>query len=714
MSVLVVIVTPEEAGPLVRWGARFARARDTTLRVLQLGASAQEARVLPTSDPGDQDPVRVAIREALGERLLERLTARFEERKTQRIRALLAEAERDREESDRLRRIAEEELEGAATSPGAPTAESSARPEEARPRRTDESLAALQDEGFLELRSAGGPDSVQVVLRELRAVKATLLVVGKHERFRSGRAGEEDLDPGPALLEASPIDTMLLRAGPESGRKCDRVLVPAAGGPHAQVALGLAAGLAESDQCLVTPLFVEPVAGDEAAARQVGEEQLGRVLRAARIKPDQAGVFPEVVLADSPMEGIQRAATEVPRDLVLVGASDLGFVRRVLFGSVPDRLIEGREGAAVAVVRRARPLAERALERVEGFLRGFLPQLERADRVTLFQRLQDGSRFGVDFAALISLATGIASFGLIQDSPAVVIGAMLVAPLMTPMIGAGLALVQGNTVLVTEALSAILKGFFLALAIGMAAGFGARGLGLLDAAQLTHELLGRGAPNVLDLVVAYLSGLAAAYALARPNLSGALPGVAIAAALVPPIGTVGIALSARNFEVASGAALLFGTNLVAIVLGAASVFRLMGVQPARNQGPTRLWTRRALFGLLLAAMVLTGWFAASLPLWVVREAARPLVARRPQLEAALRELVEEGEGRTLLRMRTLRGERLELVIVCAGAAVTPELAEQLRARTRAILGQEVPLSVVLIRPADVAVVSSRATPAQAP
>jgi uncharacterized hydrophobic protein (TIGR00271 family) len=183
---------------------------------------------------------------------------------------------------------------------------------------------------------------------------------------------------------------------------------------------------------------------------------------------------------------------------------------------------------------------------------------------------------------------------------------MLVAPLMTPMLGAGLGIVQGNILLVRDAARSIGNGFLLALIIGFIFGLA------VPMRELTHELLARGAPNLLDLIVALLSGIAAAYAYGRPGLMGALAGVAIAAALVPPIATTGIALAQGYADVARGAALLFGTNLVAIVLGAATAFWVLGIRGNRHRGRRRLWARRAVLGLILMVLVLSFPLASTL------------------------------------------------------------------------------------------------------
>ena len=96
---------------------------------------------------------------------------------------------------------------------------------------------------------------------------------------------------------------------------------------------------------------------------------------------------------------------------------------------------------------------------------------------------------------------------------------------------------------------------------------------------------GPGGPNLLDMGVAFLSGIAAAYCLARPGLSSALAGVAIAAALVPPIATTGIAIAFGELSVAAGAALLFATNVVAIILGSALNFWVAGIRGKSLEPP---------------------------------------------------------------------------------------------------------------------------------
>lgn len=421
----------------------------------------------------------------------------------------------------------------------------------------------------------------------VRSEKCQLLILGKREGD-SPRALAND------LFVHAPCDTLLLRPGDEEGLKAGRILVPCAGGPHATVALQWAHDLCLRYDGELTPLFVENAFGP--LAEEVGKHRLDNILRSAGIKAT-SWVKSQVVVADDVQQGIT-AAAHSGCDLLLVGASDHGYVRRILFSTLPQRLLSGPHGMAVGALRRAKPLGTRIRDAIERWLDVRIPQLDRSQRIELVERLEDGADWSFDFMAMMCLSTAIAAFGLILNSTAVVIGAMLVAPLMTPLLAAGFGLVQGNGVLVRQSARSVAYGFMLALGIGFVCAL------FTPTAHLTGEMLGRGSPNLYDLMVAAISGVAAAYALSRPNLSAALPGVAIAAALVPPLATSGISLGYGEIANARGAALLFATNVVAIVLAAAAVFYVRGVRGNRSYGAPRLWAKRLLFALLLAAGIL--------------------------------------------------------------------------------------------------------------
>lgn len=443
------------------------------------------------------------------------------------------------------------------------------------------------------LKSCASDAMQQTALCEIRSSQAILVVVGKHETQR-GRDRTEHL--ARYLYAKSPCTTLLMRLGESEGEQVDRILIPAAGGPHSMKALELGRAFAHNLGTSVTPLFVEPDADE--VAKDVGERLLRKIVQRANMDQEDH-VFPKVQVADNIHTGIADAAVDGAYHLVLIGASNVGQIRQYLFGTLPQRLLTGERSTAIAVVRAAQPLMTRFTASFERLLDLAVPQLERSDRVSLFESLQQSARWNFDFLALIALSTAIASLGLLQNSTAVVIGAMLVAPLMAPLLAAGLALVQGNLPLMQSSAKAILFGFVTALAISFTAGF------CVPISNLTRELLSRGGPTLLDLGVALLSGMAAAYCTARPNLSAALPGVAIAAALVPPIATTGISLAMDEHLNAKGAALLFGTNVVAVILGASFAFYAAGIRPHVRQSGTRQWPKHLLAVLLLAAAILT-------------------------------------------------------------------------------------------------------------
>ncbi|MED5470979.1 MAG: DUF389 domain-containing protein, partial [Verrucomicrobiota bacterium] len=200
--------------------------------------------------------------------------------------------------------------------------------------------------------------------------------------------------------------------------------------------------------------------------------------------------------------------------------------------------------------------------------------------------------------ALICFSTALASLGLMLDSSPVIIGAMLVAPLMTPILGAGLSLVQGNKTLMMDCLKSVLLGYFCALVMGVFLGFFGMVYGITD------QILRRTEPDIPDLLIAFLSGMAAAYCFSRPKLVSALAGVAIAAALVPPIATAGIGIALGKAEIASGSTLLFATNVVFIILGASMTFVAVGVRGDSESAHGKIWVNRAMLALIIAGAIL--------------------------------------------------------------------------------------------------------------
>jgi uncharacterized hydrophobic protein (TIGR00271 family) len=216
------------------------------------------------------------------------------------------------------------------------------------------------------------------------------------------------------------------------------------------------------------------------------------------------------------------------------------------------------------------------------------------------------TQYVIRFSVLIVLSAAIAAFGLLASSAAVVIGAMLVAPLMTPITAAAAATVTARNPRLWRALAVVAWGTALAIAVGWFVALIASG-SVVDLRELPAEVRARTFPTLLDLGVAVAAGGAAGYILPRRSTSGALPGVGIAVALVPPLATVGITMQLGLGEQSWNAFLLFVTNLAAIIFAAGVALVLTGFRPSQFQGTRALRTRMVitLLTVIVVAVPLT-------------------------------------------------------------------------------------------------------------
>jgi uncharacterized hydrophobic protein (TIGR00271 family) len=230
-------------------------------------------------------------------------------------------------------------------------------------------------------------------------------------------------------------------------------------------------------------------------------------------------------------------------------------------------------------------------------------RVSRERAATVIEDVTLGSDPKFSFYALLVTSSLIAAFGLIANSTAVVIGAMLVSPLMTPILGIALGLVRGDGSLLRRAVLA--EGAGVILAVGVAALFGMLPLNV----QATPEMLARTEPNLLDLIVAVLAGFAGTYAVIDERISPALPGVAIATAIVPPLSNCGLCLALGAYEGASGSILLFLANFLSILLVASILFFTAGLAPRFESRTMWNLVRRfgwAVLGFVLVGVLLTG------------------------------------------------------------------------------------------------------------
>ena len=189
----------------------------------------------------------------------------------------------------------------------------------------------------------------------------------------------------------------------------------------------------------------------------------------------------------------------------------------------------------------------------------------------VIQETSEGSLPGTSYYAMIAAASLIASLGLVANSPAVVIGAMLVSPLMTPIFGMALGIIRGKPRLLGKAVGALVGGVMLSIFCGILFGF------IPMIAEATPEMLMRTKPTLLDLLVAVFAGMAGTLALIDERISPVLPGVAVSIAVVPPLATCGLCLALGAFAGASGAFLLFLANFLAVLLASSAVFIFTGL-----------------------------------------------------------------------------------------------------------------------------------------
>ena len=192
---------------------------------------------------------------------------------------------------------------------------------------------------------------------------------------------------------------------------------------------------------------------------------------------------------------------------------------------------------------------------------------------TLFTNLREESRLSQNFMVLLVLATMIATFGLFINSSSVIIGAMLLAPLMQPIVSLSMGVLRQDQALQINGAKTITIGVLAVLVTAALIAL------FIPIERLTSEMAGRLSPTILDLFVAIVSGAAAAYAKSNEKILGSLAGVAIAVALVPPIAVAGIGLGWGDWSMFSTAFLLFITNLVGIVLAAGFTFAMLGFSP---------------------------------------------------------------------------------------------------------------------------------------
>lgn len=203
--------------------------------------------------------------------------------------------------------------------------------------------------------------------------------------------------------------------------------------------------------------------------------------------------------------------------------------------------------------------------------------VSEADKSKAVEKLIEDSTPDFDFFLLMTLSFLMAAFGLLVDSVAVVIGSMLIAPILYPILSLSLGLVMSDFKLINRSLWTLGESILIGIGAAVIATlfFAAQGFGL------SEEVLSRTNPSLLYFAIAVVSGLAVSYSLVKGNLSETLPGIAVSVALLPPLAVVGIGIAYFNWQVIAGASVLFLISLVGIVFASMLSFSLMDLYGKR-------------------------------------------------------------------------------------------------------------------------------------
>lgn len=279
--------------------------------------------------------------------------------------------------------------------------------------------------------------------------------------------------------------------------------------------------------------------------------------------------------------------------------------------------------------------------------------------------IQAGAELSISFMMMNVLAATIASYGLFINSPAVIIGAMLIAMLLGPITGISLALVDSDMKSLRLSFLTLLAGAAVVFATSYIIGSIHRDV------PLTKEILGRTTPNLADLVIALAGGAAGAYATVSPRLSVAFVGVAIATALVPPLCAANILFARGEFSMGGGALLLTFTNIVAIQFSSSIVFWLSGFRKISNAKGLSFLT---FIKNNLISVAILGVLAV-----VLTDKVHEILNRKifeTKTESILRSQINSSKGSYMLIIRFNEREKEKCIVSAGMVAPSPPTAEQ--------------------------------------
>lgn len=306
-------------------------------------------------------------------------------------------------------------------------------------------------------------------------------------------------------------------------------------------------------------------------------------------------------------------------------------------------------------------------------------EVDNHGRSIILASVARDARLDTKYILLVVMATAIATLGLLQSSAPVVIGAMLVSPLLGPIMGIGFGLAVIDSGLIKRSLVTLAVGTILAIVVAVII------IWISPIKDVTPEIRARTQPTLIDLGVAVVGGIAGVYAILR-KLSGVMVGVAIATALLPPLSTVSFGVITGRYDFAMGGGLLFLTNIVAIAICVAIVARFNKFGPSLTPQHTVMQVT----GIVAALGVL------SIPLAISFNNIAREVRARNAVQSELNDVLARGDRVDTMNVR-VEGHTIGIDGVVLVNQYNPNLNQHLTERLSKDLDREVRVSIAQLR-----------------
>jgi len=476
------------------------------------------------------------------------------------------------------------------------------------------------------------------------------------------------------VISTAPCGVLIYRSAVSN--EFDRVVVPIDGTLPSVIAMKLGVSLARQHNIPLQQMSVQ----FDYHYDPEHEEAIKRY--EDRLPPNQ-DLTKKIVVSGQPAREIVHDLDS--DDLLVMGFAQKTDFERHIINDLSNQLLNLAPGPVILISqhewhRGIRGTIEHGIARLN-------PQLTQVEQNELIWSAEKSASANLDYIVMIVLSAALATLGLLTNSVAVIIGAMLVAPLMSPISSFSTGMATGILHLTRRASVTLFTGVTLALLISIVMGV------LLPIDTPTEEMLARGSPNLLDAAIALVSGWVAAYATARRGIPAALAGVAIAAALMPPISTIGLGIALQDIDLAFGANLLFLANIAFIIAAQYITFLWMGMQPTKDrEGATLNRSRAWWFVLFLITLIVLVIFAR-LGSQAVDEAH---IRERLQAEAF--------HGAQVVEYHVISSVPLNVqLVVQSDHQIRPEEVEAAQMLINELYQQDVQLTIVarrLVRPFD--------------